>query len=222
MKTFDKLFALLVLISFAPLCYAQAVPLAQVAEHAVDQSKLTDPGSMPFHLKASIIETTNPSSDYKGEIEEDWVSPDKWRRSVTSPNFSQALIVNGDNISENDQGDYMPWWLNDLVTAMFDPLPMADQLKRLTVQIRRPSGSEGSSVCSRLQTKVGTSPVENSAFLVFCFEGSKGLLQSAITPGSEASFNDYKKFKNKYVARRLTIDPEPGTTIVQELLTWQR
>lgn len=213
MKTFHELLALLVLASFVPLSYAQTVPLSEAAEHALDQSKLTVPAGIPFHLKASIVETTNPASDYKGEIEEYWVSPDKWRRSIASPHFSQTLIVNGNSISENNQGDYLPWWLNDLVTAIFDPLPMADRLKHLTVQMQKPSGSEHSSVCSRLETKVGSSATQNSAFLVFCFEGSKGLLQSVVTPSYEVALDDYKKFNNKYVARRLTIDPEPGTTI---------
>jgi hypothetical protein len=53
----------------------KTIQLAEVAQHAVDQSKLTSPGSTPFHLKAEIVETTNPGSDYKGEIDEYWVSP---------------------------------------------------------------------------------------------------------------------------------------------------
>ena len=64
-----------------------------------------------------------------------------------------------------------------------------------------------------MQTKVGSPPAENSAFLVFCFEGSHELLESAVTPGFGAEFKDYRDFKNKRVARRLVIDPEPGTTI---------
>src|SRR5208283_2248979 len=103
---------------------ARAIPLAEVAQHAVEQAKLTLPGSSPFHLKATIVETTNPDSAYRGEIEEYWVSPEKSRRTISSPGFSQSLIVNGDQLSEQDKGDYFPWWLNDLVTAIFDPLPL--------------------------------------------------------------------------------------------------
>jgi hypothetical protein len=192
---------------------AKTVPLAEVGQNAVEQSKLTLSGSTPFHLKAKIVETTNPDSDYKAEIEEYWASPDKWRRTITSPGFSQILIVNGDKISEDDKGDYFPWWLNDLVTAIFDPLPMLDGLKKVNAQLPKPSGSERSNSCARLQMKVGTPPAEDSAFLVFCFEGSHGLLESAFTPGYGAEFKDYHDFKNKRVARRFVINPEPGTTI---------
>jgi hypothetical protein len=202
---------LLVGISFAG--DVKAVPLAEVAQHAVDQSKLTSPGSAAFHLKATIVETTNPDSNYKGEIEEYWMSPEKWRRTIASPGFSQTLIVNGDQVSEQDKGDYFPWWLNDLVTAIFDPLPMVDSLSKLSASLPKPSGSEHSNSCARLQMKVGTPPAENSAFLVFCFEGSHGLLESAVAPGYEAEFKDYREFKNKRIARRLVTDPEPGTTI---------
>lgn len=191
----------------------KTVPLAEVAQHAVEQSKLTLPGSFPFHLKATIAEVTNPDSDYRGEIEEYWVSPEKWRRTISSPGFSQTLVVNGDQVSEQDKGDYFPWWLNDLVTAIFDPLPLLESLSKVSASIQKPSGSEHSKNCARLQIKVGTPPAENSAFLVFCFEGSHSLLESAFTPGYDAQFKDYRDFKNKRVARRFVIDPEPGTTI---------
>jgi len=58
------------------------------------------------------------------------VSPEKWRRSIQSPGFAQTLIVDGDKISEQDTGDYYPFWLRELVTALVDPLPMVESLKR--------------------------------------------------------------------------------------------
>ena len=213
MKCFSVAIVGCLLISASLAGDVKTVPLAEVAQRAVAQSKLTSPGSAAFHLKATIIETTNPDSTYKGEIEEYWMSPEKWRRIVASPGFSQTLIVNGDQVSEQDKGDYFPWWLNDLVTAMFDPLPILDGLSKLSASLPKPSGSEHSNSCARLQMKVGTAPAENTAFLVFCFEGSHGLLESAVAPGYEAEFKDYREFKNKRVARQLVIDPEPGTTI---------
>lgn len=189
------------------------ISLAEIAQHAVDQSQLTSPGSAPFHLKAEIVETTNPGSDDKGEVEEYWVSPEKWRRTISSPGFSQTFIVNGGRVSEEDKGDYFPWWLNDLITAIFDPMPMLESLRKVNASIPRPGRSERSSSCARLQMKVGTPPAENSAFLVFCFEGGQGLLESVVTPAYDAEFKDYHDFENKKVARRYVIDPEPGTTI---------
>jgi Gram-negative bacterial TonB protein C-terminal len=179
--------------------------LGEVAESAVRQSKLTLPGSTPFHLKAEIVETTNLSSEYQANVEEYWISPQKWRRTIESPGLSQTLIVNEDQVSEKNTGDYFPWWLNDLVTAMVDPLPMLDQLKQLNLQIAKP-GPEHPNSCADIKTKSDRS--------LFCFEGSHGLLTSVFTPrGYEAEFEDFRDFKNKHVARLILIDPEPGTTI---------
>jgi hypothetical protein len=83
-------------------------PVGEIASQAVEKSKLTLPGSTAFHLKAKIVESTNPDSDYKADVEEYWVSPEKWRRTIQSPGFSQTLIVNGDSISEKDTGDFCP------------------------------------------------------------------------------------------------------------------
>jgi hypothetical protein len=151
----------------------KSVALSDVAERAVNQSQLTLPGSPPFHLKARIIETTNPASEYQSDVEEYWASPDKWRRTIQSADFSQTLIVNGDRVSEQNKGDYYPWWLSDLVTAIFDPLPMLDQLEKMHVQIAEPRGSEHSNSCADLKGKTERA--------VFCFEGSHGLLQSVFT-----------------------------------------
>lgn len=90
---------------------------------AAEKSKLTSPDGKPFHLEAKIVETTNPESDYRDTVEEDWVSPEKWRRTVDTPEFSQTLIVNPENVSENDHGDYFPLWLSDMMTALVDPMP---------------------------------------------------------------------------------------------------
>src|SRR5271163_3564508 len=180
MKCFSIAILECVLVGSSLAGDTKTVPLAEVAQHAVDQSKLTSPSSEAFHLKATIVETTNPDSTYKGEVEEYWMSPVKWRRTIASPGFSQTLIVNGDQVSEQDKGDYLPWWLNDLVTAMFDPLPILDSLSKLSASLPKPGGSQHSNSCARLQMRVGTPPAQNSAFLVFCFEGSHGLLESAV------------------------------------------
>jgi len=90
---------------------------------------------------------------------------------------------------------------------------MLDDIQKGNATMPKPTGSEHSNSCARLHTKVGTPPAENTAFWVFCFEGSHGLLESVVTPGYGAEFKDYHDFKGKRIARRFVIDPEPGTTI---------
>jgi hypothetical protein len=44
------------------------------------------------------------------------------------------MIDDDDRVAEPNTGDYFPWWLNDLVTAILDPLPTLDQLKQMKAQ----------------------------------------------------------------------------------------
>jgi hypothetical protein len=215
MRLFNLFLLWFVLSALTFTSYAQEGSVAKAAQRAVVQSKLTSPGSTPFHLKAKIVETTNPDSTYKGEIEEYWISPEKWRRTIQSPGFSQTLITNGDQISEQDTGDYYPWWLNDLVTALFDPMPMVGDLAPANQEISTQLNfrKKQSTICGRSATRVGIAPVENSVFSGFCLEGDHGLLDYVLTPEYQARFRDYEDFRDKKVARRIVIVPEPGTTV---------
>jgi len=197
-------------------------------EAAAKRSQITLPGSKPFHLKASIAELDSPDSDYKAEIEMYWVAADRWRRTIKSPEFSQTMIVNGENISEQNQGDYFPWWLNDFVVAMFQlappeiralrtPLPdlqaFADQLAK-----KLPPGAMGIPIatgkqCARSQQRVGIAPVQNSIFTSVCFQNPAGLLETVGSPLFSAEFSDFHSFNGKNVARKISMTPEPGTKI---------
>lgn len=185
------------------------LPVGVAAERAVQQSKLTLPGSRPFHLKATIAEANQPDSDYQAKIEEYWVSPTKWKRTIESSDFSQTLIVNGDLVAEKNTGDYFPLWLNKFVTAIFDPLPMLESLKQTNVQIAKPRGTANSTTCADFRARIDR--------WVICFEADHGLLASVFTKGYAAEFKEYKAFGDKRVARRIVNDPEPGTKIEAQI-----
>jgi outer membrane biosynthesis protein TonB len=187
--------------------------MAEAVEHALQQSKLTVPGGSPFHLKAHIAATGTARPEYTAEVEEYWVSPDKWRRTVQSADFSQTLIVNDGKLAEKLTGDYYPFWLHNLVTALFDPLPMADQLKRLQSRLEIPEDSAKSNSCLNMQSRVGIVPAQNNVSFVFCFSGQKGLLQAAVTPAYRAQFANYQPFKDKSVARSISAELEAGLTL---------
>src|SRR6185437_1362849 len=90
---------------------------------AIQKSQLTLSGSQPFHLKAEIVEATNLENDrYKATVEEDWLSPGKWRRSVKTQDFSQTLVINGADTRKELTGEYYPNWLQTMVTALFNPV----------------------------------------------------------------------------------------------------
>jgi hypothetical protein len=195
----------------------KVVSIAQAVENAVQQSKLTLADGVPFHLKAHITNAGAPKPEYSAEVEEYWVSSDKWRRTVQSAGFSQTLIVNGDKVSEKLTGDYYPFWLHDLVTALFDPLPMADQLKAMQGQLEIPEDSTKSNSCLNMQAKVGIAPAQNSLGMGFCFGGRGGLLQAAVTPGYKAQFDNYLPFKKKMAARTIKAEFAPGLVLTAKV-----
>ncbi len=203
--------------------HGKPISLADATANAVKLSKITVPGGTPFHLKAVVGQPGQSNSDYKADIEEYWIAPDKWRRTVKTPAFSQTLIVNGDSVFEQDAGDYYPFWLRNLVTAVFDLLP-DNFTPKSNMQLgwpETPGRSEmiggmntvHSSSCSRWDDKVGTPPAQNSVFNTICFAGEEKLLKALFTPYFHAEFQDYKEFKHKQVARLIAESPEPGVRI---------
>ncbi len=117
-----SIFLLAIVCSCTMFASASDGNIADLPKRAVERSQLTLPGSQPFHLKAEIEEATNPENDrYKATIEEYWVSPDKWRRTVKAQNFSETLIMSDGKMQQEISGDYSPNWLRTLVTAIFDP-----------------------------------------------------------------------------------------------------
>lgn len=196
---------------------SRTTSLGEAAVHAVQQSKLDVAGGAGFYLKAQIAATGGARPEYAANVEEYWVAPDKWRRTVASAGFSQTLVVNGDKVSEKLTGDYYPFWLHDLVTAIFDPLPMVDQLKRIHTPLEIPEDSAKSNSCLNMQSRVGVAPVQNNVAFVFCFTGQKGLLQAVLTPAYRAQFADYQPFKDKLAARTITAAFAPGFAIAAKI-----
>jgi hypothetical protein len=212
------LFSLLALTAMAQEAGDKVVSIAQAVENAVQQSKLTLVGGTPFHLKAHITNSGAPKPEYTADVEEYWVSPEKWRRTVQSSGFSQTLIVNGDKVSEKLTGDYYPFWLHDLVTALFDPLPMVDQLKLMQGQLEIPEDSAKSNSCVNMQFKVGTASAQNSVPAAFCFGGKGGLLQAVNAPGYKAQFDSYLPFKKKMAARTIKAEFAPGLVLAAKVI----
>ena len=223
-KSFLIRFIPVALLLISRICSGQrvtetSVPLGNALSHAVEQSALTGSRAKPFHIKIHLLESTNPPSDYRAEIEEYWVSPQQWRRSIDSPQFKQTLIVNGDQISEQNTGDYYPLWLRNFITGIFDPVPNADQWNKLNAkitQITLPNGQR-SEACARMKFKLGSETVNNDAFANVCFDGA-GLLKFIGSPGYSMEFHDYKSFAKKMIARRYQDDPEPGTELVANVV----
>jgi hypothetical protein len=180
---------------------------ADLPKRAVERSQITSPGSRPFLLRAKVVEKTNPSNEkYKAEIEEYWAGPNKWRRIVRTANFTQILVVNAGKATEQLTGDYEPNWLRTIVAAIFEP---GDRLQGVDMSRSTDNPMPGSNqFCRRFMYLAGVPPVSNQVFSTYCFEG--GLLESIGVPGYDASYENYKSFNNRTVARTIGEYIEPG------------
>lgn len=214
--------AALLLSSFA--CFAQVLtessyPMARVLDHALERSSLTGANATPFHIRVRLYESTNPDSGYHAEIEEYWVSPKLWRRTIDSEKFQQTLVVNGDQISEQNAGGYYPLWLRNFIIGIFDPVPNAEQWNKANLKISSITLPDGrkSMPCASMKSTLGTPPVTNDAFSNLCFDAS-GLLTLVGSPGYAMEFHDYESFGEKLIARRYQDNPEPGTELVAHVL----
>ena len=191
------------LLLAARICVGQrvaetSVPLGNALTHALEESALTGASAKPFHLKVHLFESTNPPSPYQAEIEEYWVSPQQWRRSIDSPHFKQTLIVSGDQVSEQNDGAYYPLWLKSFITGIFNPVPNADQWNKLDARITQVKLLNGqrSDACARMQFKVGSETVKNDAFASICSMAPAGSsLLGRLAYSME--FHDYEPFGGK-------------------------
>ena len=82
-----------VALSLNALCivHLPAEDLSGQVKKAVEKSTLDQPGTRPFHLKATFAPSRerDKGTNRVGEIEIWWQSPTKWRREVSSPSFAR-------------------------------------------------------------------------------------------------------------------------------------
>ena len=166
----------------------------------VVQATLISPGSPPFHLRAAITERADFNEHIDFEIF--WASPEKWKRTIRSQDFSQTLIVNGDQVFEDNSDDYFPLGLQTLAAAVVDPTPILDAWRPGDQLITKANGAadESGRVCFGGK---GT----------MCVVSRTGLTETVAAPGHTVTFSDYNTFKGRRVARLIIYQIDHGDSL---------
>ena len=166
---------------------------------ASQMSSLTLLDSIPFHLKLSASETysIDPQNN-KAEIEIWWAAPDKWRREIKSPPFSQTAVRNGTLYYESNTTDYLPFWIHELIQESTDPVPV-EQLKNEPVELNRANCGEWESNYTAESEQIG---VHHS----ICFN-TDGTLGKVSAPTVSANLEKYESFGKKRVPRAIKVWP---------------
>ncbi|HSY00866.1 MAG TPA: hypothetical protein VK819_01870 [Acidobacteriaceae bacterium] len=161
---------------------------------ALKTSSLTDEGK-PFH---AVLKIGDPGSTYSGQVEVWWAGEQKYKTVIASPAFSQTRIVNGAQVMEANVGDYYPRWLENFVLAILNPIPVAANFRgrRSAVMV----GPQIVSSCLRRDDRPG-GITDQMTWGIVCFRGSEPRIESVLTTNISLTFDDWKSFNKKKVAR---------------------
>jgi hypothetical protein len=196
----------MVIICLPALLVGLALAQGGADVHLV-QPILIEAGALPFDMEAVIGDRSDP--DERVDIEIFCVSPDKWKRTISSKEFSQTLIVNGDKVYEKDSDSYFPLPIRVLATALVDPRPAIDAVRPGDIVKTKANGGADES------GKTCTVSQHHS----FCTMNRYGLIESVRGPGYSMDFTDYREFKGKRVARLLLYHVDPGDRLQAEVIS---
>lgn len=162
---------------------------------ALDKNALTHDGK-PFHAVLDLDEEKG-DPDYAGRIEVFWAGEKQYKLIVTSRDFDQTLIVNGDQAEEHDRGDFYPGWLNNFVTTLLNPMPRLHDLqgRNGTVAVRQNMHS-----CVNRNDKTN-GITDDLTWASVCFSGDGPTLDFAMDFTYNMEFHSFARFGKKQIAR---------------------
>lgn len=204
--------------------------LAHRVKKAVEQVTLDQPGTKPFHLKASIAPSFERDKDSgrTGEVEIWWSSTTRWRREVRSPEFHQIEVVDGNHDWQKNEGDYFPEWLRQVGIELIRPVPPLDDVLAnvKSAEVRsfaNPIKPELSQSNFGWVVNTGTAEVHNVSRSNVAINTSSGLLLYAggLGWGCELvwgkDFKDYFDFHGRRIARAVNVGSPQVTAKVVTL-----
>lgn len=201
------------LIIFFPLA-STADDVSRVRE-SVNKSTLNQPGSHPFHLKASFVPSRGTNPSRTGEIEIWWYSPDRYRQELRTPDFHQIQLVNGGRVWQKNEGAYYPEWLRETAVALIEPVPhLEDRLKDVArSDVKHLAGS------TYYQWSVPSTDGQVTKVIgsTITITEATGLLFYGGGPDWCGLYKDYKKFHDLQVPRTVSCGSPEVTAKITEL-----
>lgn len=194
------LFALLLGSALYPPAHDDEQEFQALVANAVRLSALILPGSKPFHMRWEASDPKGQHTEFNTQVELWWSSPDTWRREIKSQLFSQTAIQNGQHYSETNSSDYLPWWLQTLITESVEPLPL-EELRNVEPDMVGPRDHR----CVQWETEFTEGSDKIGIHSSVCFN-SDGTVSQAFTRTVAATFADYHSFGGKRVPGAMEIE----------------
>jgi hypothetical protein len=199
-------------LAFGSIAKAQNMP--KRVQAAVKRSCLAQKGTPPFHLKATLAPSyeRDKESNRTGEIEIWWVSPEKWRREVRSPDFKQIQIVDGVRVWQKNEGGFFPEWLRNLAVEVIDPVP---PLAHVLEQVRTADIRAVMDQTHAQWVNMGSDGIVSKGIGAgIALKQDTGLVLYGGEVGWDGVFTDYRDFHGLAVAHKVSAgSPEVTATV---------
>ncbi|MGB8543632.1 MAG: energy transducer TonB [Candidatus Acidiferrales bacterium] len=181
---------------------------AALLDIAAKVNGLSNPVSAPWHLRVSYqIFDDKGRPQASGTYEELWLSEDKYKRSYSSPNFTQTDFATDRGLFRSGNQNW-PGPQETLVrTELLEPVPAGLNLSGLRLENNRRSIDKIDLRCVAL--KADWTFFANDAY---CFQADKPILRYTDSGNSSGTvYNDMFIFQGHFLARdvRETINGKP-------------
>jgi hypothetical protein len=182
----------------------RAEDLTAVVKKAVEKSTLDQQGTKPFHLKATYAPTRERDNDSHrvGEVEIWWQSPTRWRREVRSPEFHQIAILDGTHQWQQNEGDYYPDGLRELVGAIVRPVPLSTDVLLQRVKTAQVRHLRGQTNIDWDKTTTFADVQSNGKGHLALMDAS-GLLFYTGGPGWNGEYHNFADFHGRLIAKTI-------------------
>jgi TonB family protein len=184
---------------------ASAASILQAARHL---NGLGGEDLKPWHLKAHYESFGEKGAVVSsGTFEEWWVSPDRYKRSYTSAQFTQTEYRSPGGLFTTGANGSAPWPESLIADRVLAPLPSAGEVAESSPEKREHDFGGVPLVCVMLAQKVaGINQAPLSLFPSYCFSADKPLLRfSNYYGGVQSFFNKIGFFQQRYLGLDTTI-----------------
>jgi hypothetical protein len=176
---------------------------AELLKVASAVNGLAAAGLSPWHIKVSYQTYDDTgNAEPAGTFEEFWLSPTRFKRTFTSPEFNETEIGTDQGLYRSGDRDWPGKSEFVIHNSLIDPIPEA--INSLGLRLKGKSVSLGTAVleCVTLQS-AGAAPVMG----VYCFERSQPMLRLAVSWNgrSQTEYNDIVLFQGRYIARNVSM-----------------
>jgi hypothetical protein len=179
-------------------------------EQARRVNVLTTPGAPPFHAVLDITSDDPDDHTHKSTIDLVWADPTRYRLQVQSPGFRQLLVVEEKLVKETDDGDFYPTWLQNFVSALMNPLALADRIRGHN---DFPDDAHFADLCIARDER-RNNVLDAPDFARICFhKTSQTQLSQALDFTHSLIFDDFRPFHDKSIAHTYRSSTRDGVVL---------